>query len=68
MRVLASGTRTRQAELPNAPTVEESGGVAGFAVRSWLALYGSPSLPPETAREIAGDIARIMQAPAVNES
>ena len=67
VRGLASGTRTRQAELPNVPTVEEAGGPANFVVNRWLALYGAPALTPETARQIAADAGKALQAPAVVE-
>ena len=45
VRALAVTSATRNAMLPNVPTVRESG-LPGYEVIGWMALYGPPKLAP----------------------
>lgn len=57
VRALAVTTPTRSPDLPDVPTVAESG-VGGFAVSSWYGLSAPSGVPPSIIDEIADEIAR----------
>ena len=47
VRALAVTSATRNAMLPNVPTMREAG-LPGYEVVGWMALYGPPKLAPAT--------------------
>lgn len=62
VRALAVTTVTRSPELPEVPTVTESG-VPGFAVSSWYGLSAPSGVSPIVVANIATVIARIQNTP-----
>lgn len=66
LRALAVTTSRRLADLPNVPTIDESG-VKGFEVVSWFGLYGPAGLPPELTARISADVHSALGSPELRE-
>jgi tripartite-type tricarboxylate transporter receptor subunit TctC len=64
LRALAAGTPTRIAQLPELPTVAESG-FAGFEVAAWFGTFAPAKTPKDTVSELARWFSAAMQAPEV---
>ena len=64
MRILGVTSQARAVQLPEVPTIAESG-VPGFESTSWFGLLGPAGLPPAIARQIHGAIAEAMRDPGV---
>ncbi len=62
LRALAVTTRTRAAELPDVPTMDEAG-VKGYEATIWLGLLAPKGTPPEIIRKINADAARVLSTP-----
>jgi tripartite-type tricarboxylate transporter receptor subunit TctC len=58
LKVLAAGSMTRIAEMPEIPTIAESG-LAGFDGTSWFGLFAPRATPPEIVRKIHADVRRV---------
>jgi len=58
---LAISSRTRNAELPDVPTMLESG-VAGFAVDTWFGIHAPAATPPEIVKLLNAEITRIARS------
>lgn len=66
-RVLGVTSLKRVPELPNVPTIDESG-VKGFEVLSWFGLYAPAHLPPEVSTRITTDVNTALQSDEIKES
>ena len=66
VKPLAVTGAKRLPELPDVPTVAESG-FPGFEAATWGALIGPARIPAPVARRIAADAAAQLQVPAVRE-
>lgn len=64
LRPLAVTTATRNAQVPNVPTVSE-GGVAGFDVDIWYGLLVPAKTPAEIVRKMSDDLGRVMADPDI---
>ncbi len=64
MRALAVTTSTRAAQLPNVPTIAESG-FAGFDAPAWWAVLAPARTPPEVVQRMNAALAKAMQNPDV---
>jgi len=64
MKALAVTSAERMPQLPNVPTVIESG-LAGFEVTSWQAVAAPKGLPKEILAKLHADITKGMRAPEV---
>jgi tripartite-type tricarboxylate transporter receptor subunit TctC len=62
LKALAVTTRRRYAELPDVPTLEESG-VRGYDATIWLALLAPPGTPREIVQKLNASITRILSTP-----
>jgi tripartite-type tricarboxylate transporter receptor subunit TctC len=62
IRLLAVSTAKREPQIPDVPTVAESG-FAGFNVVTWNGLVGPTGTPREIVDKIAGEIARAAKDP-----
>ena len=62
MKAIAVTSRTRMPQLPNVPTLVESG-LAGFEVFSWQAAAAPKGTPKEIIAKLHADIARGFKAP-----
>jgi tripartite-type tricarboxylate transporter receptor subunit TctC len=67
LKLIAIASKQRQKTLPEVPTVEESGGPAGFEVDSWLALVAPRGTPPDVVRRINAEVNRQLAEPDVLE-
>ncbi len=63
-RAIAWSASTRSPALPDVPTVQE-GGVAGFNVTSWNALYAPAGDPPEVVETINRSLRTVLADPDV---
>ena len=66
LRVIAVTGAKRSPLLPDAPTVAE-GGLPGFEVTSWYAMFGPAGMPREVIGKLNADIAALLAAPDVRE-
>jgi len=64
VRVLGTTASQRFSVLPDTPTVAE-GGVAGYSLYPWLALFVPAKTPPEIVAKINAEVARILNSPEV---
>ena len=62
IRLLGVSTQMRAAQLPNVPTIAESG-FPGFAVSTWNGLAARSGTPPEIIAKIATEIRRAVKDP-----
>ncbi|WP_038200404.1 Bug family tripartite tricarboxylate transporter substrate binding protein [Xenophilus azovorans] len=62
LRALAVTSRQRNALLPEVPTVAE-GGLPGFEVSAWFALFAPARIPREAAQRLSSEMAAIMKSP-----
>lgn len=66
IRALGVASVKRTAQLPDLPTVAESG-LPGFEAVSWYALLAPSATPKEITAKLQTEIARILQLPEVKE-
>jgi tripartite-type tricarboxylate transporter receptor subunit TctC len=66
LRVLAVLSDKRAKELPNVPTMEESG-VKGFAVSSWNGVFAPPGLPAPIREKLSNALLEVVKLPALQE-
>jgi tripartite-type tricarboxylate transporter receptor subunit TctC len=66
-RPLATSGPKRSPELPDVPTVAESG-VSGFDVTSWNALYAPAGTPPDVINKVNSALHDVLADPAVKKA
>ena len=66
VRVLAVAGPKRDPNVPDVPTLVESG-LAGFESNTWFALMTSSKLPKDVLEKIRADAIRAMRAPDVQK-
>lgn len=66
LRALGVASLQRTAQLPEVPTVAESG-LPGFEAVSWYALLAPSGTPKEITAKLQAEIGRILQLPDVKE-
>lgn len=66
LRPVAVTGAKRFAELPNVPTVSESG-VSGYIATGWYGLYAPAGTTPELVRRLHSESAKALGAPDVKE-
>jgi tripartite-type tricarboxylate transporter receptor subunit TctC len=62
LRALAVLGRSRSAQLPEVPTVAESG-VAGYELTNWFGLVAPAGTPKDVVDRIQADVAKVLEAP-----
>jgi tripartite-type tricarboxylate transporter receptor subunit TctC len=67
VRALATSGPQRSPELPDIPTVAQSG-VANFDVTSWNALYAAAGTPPDIIDKLNGALHEVLADPAVKKA
>lgn len=65
LRYIAVTAPRRLPELPNVPTVAESGGPAQFDYSAWTALVAPKGVPAATLEKIHRDVANALAEPAM---
>jgi tripartite-type tricarboxylate transporter receptor subunit TctC len=66
LRPLATTSLTRARELPDVPTMSESG-LPGFSVDAWTGLLAPGATPAEIVAKLQEQVARIVQLPDTRE-
>lgn len=66
LRILAVTSAQRSALLPKTPTLAESG-LPGFDVSTWFGVVAPAGTPPDIARKLQADIARVLKMPEVRQ-
>ncbi|WP_183033293.1 tripartite tricarboxylate transporter substrate binding protein [Cupriavidus sp. UME77] len=64
LKVLAVTSGKRIPQLPDVPTVAESG-LAGFELLSWYGIWGPANLPPAIAQRLSREINKAVHEPTV---
>ena len=67
IKPLATTWPTRRPELPNVPTVAESG-FPGFGTNAWNGLFAPAGIPRPLLARIHADVVKVMASPAMKES
>jgi tripartite-type tricarboxylate transporter receptor subunit TctC len=67
VKLIAVGASKRLAQLPEVPTVAESG-LPGYEAVSWFGLYGPAKMPAEVVAKINGEVARLFAKPDFRQS
>jgi tripartite-type tricarboxylate transporter receptor subunit TctC len=67
VKMLGVGSPRRLAQLPNVPTVAESG-LPGFDTRGWFGIYAPWRTPPAIVAKINADVHRVLQDPAFQKT
>ena len=62
VRVLATGGLQRSPQLPDVPTIAESG-FPGFEVISWWGILGQAAMPKDIAARLHTEVLKIMASP-----
>jgi tripartite-type tricarboxylate transporter receptor subunit TctC len=60
-RALAVASPTRMADLPDVPTMQESG--VDVNIRLWTGLFAPAGTPPEVVKKLEAECMRIAQLP-----
>jgi tripartite-type tricarboxylate transporter receptor subunit TctC len=66
VRAIGVTGATRYAQLPDVPTIAESG-IPGYLAIGWYGYYGPANMPAELVRKIHADTARAYASPDVKE-
>jgi tripartite-type tricarboxylate transporter receptor subunit TctC len=66
VRAIAVTGSQRYTELPNVPTIAESG-VPGYNVTGWYGFYAPAGTPAEIVRKLQAETARAFSAPELRE-
>jgi tripartite-type tricarboxylate transporter receptor subunit TctC len=67
IKPLATTWPARRPELPNVPTVAESG-YPGFGTNAWNGLFAPAGIPKPLLNRIHADVVKVMESPAMKES
>ncbi len=68
VRMVLTDGPARLADFPDVPTAREVGlDLKGFRDRSWFGLFAPKGLPPDIARRISDEVARISTEPSMKE-
>jgi tripartite-type tricarboxylate transporter receptor subunit TctC len=67
LRALAVSSAKRLPELPDVPTMQESGvkGLEDFTFATWTGLYGPAKLPPEVLAKLNAAMVKVLADPGV---
>jgi tripartite-type tricarboxylate transporter receptor subunit TctC len=66
LKALAVTSKTRSPQLPDLPTLDESG-VRGYEVNTWFGFVAPAGTPPEVVTRLNAEIAKILATPAIRE-
>ena len=67
VRVLAAAERTRNADIPDIPTIAEASGIADYEIKSWIALMGPRGVPDEVVGRLNKEVNRILELTDVKD-
>jgi tripartite-type tricarboxylate transporter receptor subunit TctC len=66
LKPLAVTSKARLPQLPDVPTVSESG-MPGFEMLSWYGVWGPANLPPEVVKLLADETAKALRTPELQK-
>lgn len=66
VRLLAASSAERSAQLPDVPTIAESG-LPGFDVTGWYAVVAPARTPPAVLRKLNSEIAEVLKLQSVKD-
>ncbi len=66
VRALAVTSAKRTSQLPNVPTMAESG-VAGYDLQSWQAIFAPAGVPAPILSRLQTEVAKILKSPEIVE-
>jgi tripartite-type tricarboxylate transporter receptor subunit TctC len=66
LRAIGVSSRRRSAQLPDVPTLEESG-VAGYEVVVWYAMFAPVATPKPIHERLRADLVRAIDSPELRE-
>jgi tripartite-type tricarboxylate transporter receptor subunit TctC len=66
LKVLAVLGKSRSAQLPDVPTVDESG-LTGYELTNWFGLAAPAATPKEIVARVNADVVRVLHTPEVRE-
>jgi tripartite-type tricarboxylate transporter receptor subunit TctC len=64
LRAIAVTSKTRVPNMPDVPTVAESG-IPGFELLSWYGIWGPAQMPAPMTNRLNAEIAKAVEAPAL---
>jgi len=67
LRVLGVSSSERMPQMPNVPTIAESGGLAGYEHEQWYALFAPAKTPAPLVQALHREVVRVINTPEVNE-
>lgn len=67
VRVLAAASRTRNAAIPDIPTVAEAGGIPGYEIDVWIALMAPRGVPEEVIVRLNREVNGILELKDVKD-
>lgn len=65
VRILATTSSKRLAELPDVPTVAETTGLRDFQASSWIAMFAPAGTPPDVVRRLSAAVDAVLKSPAL---
>ena len=66
VRALAVTSAKRTPQLPNVPTMAESG-IAGYDLQSWQAIFAPAGTPASILQRLQSEVAKIIKSPEIQE-
>ena len=66
LKAIAVGALRRTVQLPDVPTIAESG-LPGFEATNWYGLFAPAGVPKEIVARINADVNRALQAPEIRD-
>jgi tripartite-type tricarboxylate transporter receptor subunit TctC len=67
VKMLAIGSAKRLPEVPDVPTIAESGNLPGFIAGTWFGMAVTGGTPPAIVKKIHADVLKIVAEPAFRE-
>lgn len=67
VKMIAIGSSTRMAALPDVPTVAENG-LPGYEAVSWFGLFGPPGMPADIVAKINAEVRRMFADPEIKKT
>lgn len=67
VRIIATTSLKRLAELPDIPTVAETPGLQDFQASSWIALYAPAATPPDIVRQLSTAVDTVLKSPVITK-
>jgi tripartite-type tricarboxylate transporter receptor subunit TctC len=67
LKILGTTSGKRSSQLPNIPTIAESGGLDGYAIDQWYGVFLPAKTPPAIVQALSRELVRIINLPDVKE-